>query len=72
MSTEVSKKVEEEEIQAELDKDQKYSLDRLNARWRKGKCTLRSGRNLLVESGAPLEAGNDDVVDGNDSENDAL
>ena len=66
-STEVSEVEEEKEFQAELEKDLKYSLDRLNASRSKRKSTLRSCRDSSVESGGPLELRIDDAIDGGDS-----
>ena len=71
-STEVSEVEEEEEFQAELEKDLKYSLDRLNAPRSKRQCTLRSWRDSSVESRDPLEPRIDDAVDGGDSGDDEL
>ena len=71
-STEVSKVEEEEEFQAELEKDLKYSLDRLNAFRSKPKCTSRSWWDLSVEVRNPLEPRIDDAVDGGDSGDDEL
>ena len=71
-STEVSEVEEEEEFQAELEKDLKYSLDRLNAPRSKRQCTSRSWRDSSVESRDPLEPRIDDAVDGGDSGDDEL
>ena len=71
-STELSELEEEEEFQAELEKDLKYSLDRLNTPRSKRQCTSRSWRDSSVESRDPLELRIDDAVDGGDSGDDEL
>ena len=63
-STEVSELEDEEEFQAELEKDLKHSLDRLNAPQSKRQCTSGSLGDPSVESEGPLEPRIDDVVDG--------